>query len=867
MTSDETTTKTAGTGPSCSGGGVSARLSGLNVLALCWMAGTWLGYTGIDYVMWLGAACVVVVVMGVCAWRGRVVVAARRWAWVGVVVVAGAWTGVHEQRVSNDSVMRYVGGESQLAEVTGRVDGRPYVTDPRRGEFGRFSYLSPGTVFGLRVETVVVDGERVRASGRLMVRVRETDHRLRVGDEIGARGWLAKIDGPANPGEFDYKRYLSDRGVVGRLTLAARGNWWLMERGSVGWLGSIGRWRAVAADAAVASLRVGMGRDAVRGAFLDRILLGRRGGKIDELEEGFRRVGLAHLLSISGAHLGVLLGLVWYGSRLFVGNPRWSAVIVLVVLAFYLMAAEARVPIVRASIMAGLFGVCYAAGRPMRALDAMSLAVVVVLIWRPGDLFSAGFGLSFGVVAGLLVFTGSMSEWLSGGLSTESNSRSWRVWLARGASQYVSVSVVAFLIAMPMVAYHFGLVTPWAGVVSVAALPVVTGLLCVGYLKIVVGLVLPSVGVLLAGVLGWFADVMIWMVGFAAVWPGAWFELSVQSTAGWCVAATGVAVAWMGGWFVGRRLALSVAVGLCVVTVCVPGQMVRAVRRWVGSEDAAVRVNMFAVGDGSCYLVRLSGGTGGTGGTGGEGSEGRGYVLMFDCGSQADGEVGRRRIVPALKQLGVGWIDTLMISHADMDHFNGCLAVADRVGIGRVLVPSQLLEAGAGERSSGAAAFLVEQLRGRGLSVEGIGRGWREERGGGQLEVLWPAEGLKTRRVNDTSLVLSIRAAGRRVLLNGDIGQASITAMLDGGVDLRADVSDLPHHGSVVGASGRWLEAVGAGVVLQSSGRGRLMRDKWAGLLDGLGVTRLVTAQAGMVCVTIGRAGSVGWTTFLDSKR
>jgi beta-lactamase superfamily II metal-dependent hydrolase len=115
-------------------------------------------------------------------------------------------------------------------------------------------------------------------------------------------------------------------------------------------------------------------------------------------------------------------------------------------------------------------------------------------------------------------------------------------------------------------------------------------------------------------------------------------------------------------------------------------------------------------------------------------------------------------------------------------------------------------------------------------------------------------------------VVLSLRAAGRRVLLNGDVQERATRALLDGGVDLRADVADLPHHGSVVESSGEWLTAVSPTVVLQSSGRARLRRDKWAPLLaeyDDPDLRRLITERDGMVSVWIERDGRLGYETFL----
>lgn len=152
----------------------------------------------------------------------------------------------------------------------------------------------------------------------------------------------------------------------------------------------------------------------------------------------------------------------------------------------------------------------------------------------------------------------------------------------------------------------------------------------------------------------------------------------------------------------------------------------------------------------------------------------------------------------------------------------------------------------------------------RGVPVRSVSRGWRGKHGGALLEVLWPPVGLQAGRVNDTPLVLSVRAGDRRVVLNGDIQRDAIESLLDLETDMGADVVDLPHHGSFVKASPRWLEAVEPAVVLQSCGPGRLSHDKWGQWLERLSIQRLVTAEEGMVELTIGQDGEIGWEGFKD---
>jgi len=772
-------------------------------------------------------------------------------------MIAAAWSVLGATHRRADDIGRYIGADRQLAQIIGCVDSRPFLSNPYRGAFGRFNYKAPATRFVLRAESILVDRAATPVSGRLWVRIAQADHRVHQGDRIQVTGWLYPMNGPSNPGEHDFRPYLAAHNIRGRISLAMRGNWRLIQPNAAGVLRRARQWISQAADA---SLRVGLDRDPQRVAFLGALLLGHRDTNLGDIDGMFRHVGLAHLLSISGAHLAILLGGVWLVCRCLPMNPRSTAIIVMVVLGLYLLAVPWRTPIIRAGLMAGLWSMGYAIGRPVRGLSVVSLAAVVLLIWKPGELFTPGFQLSFGVVLGLLLFTRPVSRWIWPGPLEGFLEQPIRLRLARGLANYVAVCVVAFLIAMPIVAHHFQLVSLLAVIISLVTLPILMVLLALGYFKILVGVLLPSVGYLPAGPLQGCADVMTGLVRGVWAWPWASVVLRHPPSVIWVYTAIAVVVGLLSGLFARRGAALCGAVGLCVVGLLAGDPATPAIVRGLyGKTEPPLRLNMLSVGDGSCYLVRL--GTPRRRMSQGL-SDGVEHTLMFDCGSQGYIDVGAKSIVPALRHLGVGHIDTLVISHADLDHFNGTLAVVDQIGVGRVLIPPQMFAA-AVQRPRSAAGFLIDALRGRGVKLHTVSAGWGETHGTARLEILWPPADLTPPRVNDTSLVLSIRTAGRRLVLNGDIQNQAITTMLDRGVDLRADVCDLPHHGGFVEASTRWLQAVQPGVVLQSSGPGRLLRqDPWATLLGGLGIERLATAQRGMIELTVAHDGQINWTTF-----
>ena len=109
-------------------------------------------------------------------------------------------------------------------------------------------------------------------------------------------------------------------------------------------------------------------------------------------------------------------------------------------------------------------------------------------------------------------------------------------------------------------------------------------------------------------------------------------------------------------------------------------------------------------------------------------------------------------------------------------------------------------------------------------------------------------------------MVIRIEAAGRRVLLCGDTQRRAMEALLQGGVDLGADVMELPHHGSHHELAETFVSTVDPQVVLQSTGWSRWRRDRWADVLTG--ATRLVTARDGACWVEIDDGGAISLGRF-----
>jgi competence protein ComEC len=169
-----------------------------------------------------------------------------------------------------------------------------------------------------------------------------------------------------------------------------------------------------------------------------------------------------------------------------------------------------------------------------------------------------------------------------------------------------------------------------------------------------------------------------------------------------------------------------------------------------------------------------------------------GKTYLYDCGRMGDPSVGRRIVAPALWSRGINRIDTIFLSHADHDHYDGLPDLLDRFAIGEVRVPP-----GFGGRANPEAVALLQRVRSRAIPVRSIAAREAWKAGGGQFTVLHPAVDWNLDAPdNARSLVLDIAFAGQHFLLTGDLEQAGLTALIgQPALDPPPDVMLAPHHG------------------------------------------------------------------------
>lgn len=482
----------------------------------------------------------------------------------------------------------------------------------------------------------------------------------------------------------------------------------------------------------------------------------------------FTRTGVNHLMSISGLHVTMVSGLVFslaYGlwrrsARLVLRLPARKAAVLAGLLAalVYTLLAGFEVPAQRTLYMLTVMAVALWMDRIGAARAVLATALLVVLLIDPWAVLAAGFWLSFGAVAVILyvgvgrVERGGAAHWLITWIRVQ-----WAVTLA----------LIPALLAM------FQQVSVISPLANALAIPVIS--LIVVPLTLV-GMVLPIDWLLHAAhvVMAVCAAALAWLSHLpAAVWqqhaPPAWTVALAVAGAVVLLLPRGVPMRWMGFvWFLPLFLAA-------------PPKL----------NDGELQLTVLDVGNGLAIAART-----------------RNHTLLFDAGPayspQAD--AGNRTIVPYLRAMGVSALDTMIVSHDDLDHYGGASSVMQAMPVAQLLtsVPDSDPLRFEAERA-------VHCFAGQAWNWDGV-----------QFDLLHPArESYSDASIKDNNRGCVLRiAAGKNVaLIPADIEARAEQQLLDSNrAALRAQVLIAPHHGSKTSSIPDFVRAVDPRIVIYPVG-------------------------------------------------
>jgi len=612
--------------------------------------------------------------------------------------------------------------------------------------------------------------------GKILISVyQENPISLQYGDEIVSSGKLEAPKGLRNPGGFDYRAYLARKNVCAILRtpippeITPTGK----KHGSVLLRKIVYPARRFAIQT-IEKITSGPSR-----SILQALLVGEKEELVPEIRDDFAKAGVIHVLAVSGLHVGFILLILVTVFGLFRLPYPARVVFTLLGLVFYALLTEARAPVVRATIMASIFLAGTLIERRTEPLNAIGVAALGILFFRPHDLFDIGFQLSFTAVLSIVYFykrlqsLPSMSKLNQAVASNTIGKTGWSIFL---------VSLSAQIGTLPLTVYYFNRIPVLSLAANIVVIPLVGLVVALGFASLLFAIVSPWI----AAVYGALNQELITILLKFVAWTGS-LPISHATIPTPPIVYTACYFILLPFLFnhanprLRKRLLFLLAMCLNFI-----------VWKSVLSNDAGkLTWIQFDVGQGDSALLQLP----------------RGKTLLIDGGDKRSFfDSGERVIAPYLRKKGIRKLDAVLLTHPHNDHVGGLIYILKHFKIG------EMITAGVPFQSDLYHQFETEIQRKK--------IPWRTITAPDsvvfppavKLMFYSPTEERKTKTedlfhdINNHSLVMRILFGKTRLLFMGDAESEVEHEILRTAQPIYCDAMKVGHHGSATSSTPLFIQ-------------------------------------------------------------
>lgn len=596
------------------------------------------------------------------------------------------------------------------------------------------------------------------------------------GLRLRVRGAPSEPAGKRNPGGFDYKTYLAETGTGAVMSVRFTDLELLPGRGGnpLHYLAERGRQKAL--------LLFTQNLPEREAGLAAGLILGERDTVAGDTTEAFRMLGIAHLLAVSGLHVGFVAALALFlFTRLTKGRKNLlSSLLAVLVILVYVLLTGGRPSVWRAALMFVLGGLARLAGRDADGLQSIAAAAILLLFFKPYWLFGPSFQFSFLATAGILLLSANIRQrlhrlpaWLAGPLAVTVAAQLAVLPLQIprfGQLPLLSLPANLFCVLLAGAAIALGLTGLFTGFIApVLALPFCTA----AYLPLTILEKLPRL----------IAALPFSSLSVHTVPPVVWLPVFA------------VPVAYFAGVRFRPTPGKTVLASLLILNLAVAGTHPVFAR-------GQLEVVFLDVGQGLAVHVATP----------------SGRQILIDAGGGMRNDPGKHFVLPYLRNRRIGALDLLVLTHPHADHYGGLNSVAGHIPAGMFLSSGD-------KEDSDAFRSLLALLHEKKIPLRQVVEGSRVILDRDiYMDVLSPPQ--KRFRYtgedeNNNSLVLRITYGSFSLLITGDAEREAIARLVKEKKDIRSTVLQVPHHGSRRAPDDTFFAALGAEAAVISVGRNR----------------------------------------------
>ncbi|SDW39334.1 DNA internalization-related competence protein ComEC/Rec2 [Tepidimicrobium xylanilyticum] len=623
----------------------------------------------------------------------------------------------------------------------------------------------------IRVNGINVDGEYIKVSEKLILKV-IGDKNLEMGDQISFRGVLKEPLPNTNPNLFNYKLNLLTENI--HVTMTIR------DSSIIDVKGREGDFFIKIKSGFIKKIRNGLDLylNEKSSRMMKSILLGEYSYLDGEDIQLFRDLGLAHLLAVSGLHIGIVANL-FTSIFVYLGiNRKISSIITIGFIWFYAYAINFPPSILRANIMFSILLTSQIIRLPYDSINALFFALFILILINPFWIFSIGLQLSFGATLAILFFANKVSpiSIYRGGLSK-----------ALAAIIYVQIGL------LPILSYYFNRLPAISVVANLALMPIFSFSLVLCIILLFFSLFSSAISNSIGIIINFFLNIQFKIMEILSYFPI--LNIKVPSSS-----IYGIFIYYVMILMLFRIIDISKfnkRLNKIIVFFLLFIALVNAISYYF---DSSMTIEFIDVGQGDSILIRTKEGI---------------YLIDTGGNSFGDFDVGKNILLPYLEKEGIFKLDGVFISHYDADHCKSLPYLIDNIRIENIYL---------GYEREGNQLYnqIMDKAIEKGIPVKLLKKGDKVRLcRHGNIYVIGPSHELLNYiniSDNDLSLVLLLRYHNFNILFTGDIeelGEKSIQNSLN--VDV--DFLKVPHHGSNTSSSEDFLDEIKPRIGFISVGR------------------------------------------------
>ena len=589
-------------------------------------------------------------------------------------------------------------------------------------------------------------------------------HSILIGDTLSGQGeWMA-LSGRRNPGDFDFRSFYHRQNIFGKI---------FQDKYAIP---SIDTLSEISIMRTMAQIRKDLNQTFHHyvgkpyAGLLSALITGERNDVDPEIKDHFIATGVVHVLAVSGLHVGYVLLVLIFITKILRIPWGWDRAVIWIGLLLFCLLTGGKASVIRACLMAGLYMLAPVINRPANIWNIIAAAALCLLLWDPLYLFNMGFQLSFTAVISIVFFYNYLNRVLPEFLQVPKMKNPvakffWGLFL---------VSFSAQIGTLPFTAIYFGKIPMIALIANIIIVPLIGVLVGIGFVISLFSWI-PFVGEVY-GQAAWFFGTII--DNLAAYFAG--FKYGIIKTGSMPIYLVCVYVCSIIGTFLFMEKAfrkkgiIALLIGLNVAV-------------WTPTfQHPAMDVIFLDVGQGDAALVRFQ----------------NGKTMLIDAGQRNRyQDSGTEMILPVLDYFNINKLDWIVMSHPHSDHIGGLISVLESIQVDSIWdthmdyhswTYKRILEL-AEENNTGIRKLISGEIN----RIDG----------NTAVEVFAPDTVFikHESNVNNASIVMKLIHGENSFLFTGDLEHEGDAFLLSFGSVLKTDVLKVGHHGSITSTTQAFL--------------------------------------------------------------